>query len=191
MPDGNSTLKVNKGLSPAYFANSQYSHNSPNYYAQNLLLKAMAGGVTDPKELARITGMRSAAEVFRTLDKMVIRKEFHQALAVNGIDLNFIVNGIKDLAVGAEKDETRLHAFQTLLKSLGLDKYEKESDEGKGWEEAILQINEGGVGGGDGLNEPYTVEIPEAPKFEQAKRVDEKSLADEIYGNNTTNTTKA
>lgn len=190
MPTDISNLKVNKGLAPAYFANSAYTYNSPNYYAQNLLLKAMSGGVTDPKELARLTGMKSAAEVFRTLDKMVIRKEFHQALAANGIDLSFIVNGIKELAVNGEKDETRLHAFQTLLKSLGLDKYDKEADEGKGWEEAILQVGTDDAIIEDELPGSYQVEIPQAPKQEKEKKAEEKSLADEIYGNLTTDTAK-
>lgn len=182
-------IEANKKLEPMIFAEDGTKFYRPNFYAQNLILKAMAGGVTDPKDIARITGMKSAAEVLRTLDKMAIRKEYHEALSRNGIDLDTIVNGIKEIAMAADKDDTRLKAYQTLLKSLGLEKYDKQEEGGKNWEQIILDISEkkiidGEIGDTNLLEEPgeYEVNVPIMPVEEQKKKDEEKSLADEIYG---------
>jgi len=45
-----------------------------------LLLKALK--VTqDPTELKKMIGVKTVAEVYRTLDKLSLRKEYHKALA--------------------------------------------------------------------------------------------------------------
>ena len=51
-----------------------------NSYVQNPLLKALTQGITDPKELRKISGLGKVADVYRTLDKMALRKEYHKAL---------------------------------------------------------------------------------------------------------------
>ena len=65
---------------------------SQNTFAQNLLLKALSKGVTDPQELKKIAGLKRVADVYRTLDKMAIRKEYHESLAAAGISLDYIVS---------------------------------------------------------------------------------------------------
>lgn len=150
-----------------------------NSYVQNLLLKALTQGITDPKELRKISGLGKVADVYRTLDKMALRKEYHQALAAAKIDFGFIVNGIKDLAANSSSDTVKLSSFQTLLKSLGLDKYDKQEESGASWEEAIMEAS-------DGEAEPiiiddYEVNVPQVPATELKRRKDEKKFADELY----------
>jgi hypothetical protein len=112
-----------------------------NVFQQNLLLKALQR-TTDIKELRQVAQFHSDAEVYRTLDKLSIRKEYHEALGRNGLGLDTIVGGLKDLCVNADKDDTKLKAYQFLLKSIGLDKYEVDETPGKNWEELLLKINE-------------------------------------------------
>ena len=66
------------------------SFYNQNTYAQNLLLKALSQGVTDPQELKKISGLNRIADVYRSLDKLAIRREYHEALVANGVDLVFI-----------------------------------------------------------------------------------------------------
>jgi len=147
----------------------------------------MSDGVTNPKELRDIAGLKSVAEVYRTLDKMSIRKEYHQALARNGISLDYITKGFKDLADNAEKDDTRLKSLQSLLKSIGLDKYEKEEESSKGWEEVIIKAAEKGEIGGDdpkmieGEFEEYKVDVPEIPENEKEKEDEDMKIGKELY----------
>ncbi|MCK5158506.1 MAG: hypothetical protein KAR08_05090, partial [Candidatus Heimdallarchaeota archaeon] len=103
--------------------------------------KALKDGITDPNELRKIIGASRIADVYRNLDKLAIRKEYHQALVDNGIDFNFITRGIKELAEGGDTDKVKLASFQTLLKSIGLDKYEKQEEMSKGWEDELLEAS--------------------------------------------------
>jgi hypothetical protein len=80
--------------------------------------------------------------VLKTLDKLAIRKEFHDALERNGLDIQSIVAGIQNICVTAEKDDTRLKGYQTILKAVGLDKYETDDSGGKNWEELLVKLNE-------------------------------------------------
>ena len=89
-------------------------------------------------------GVRAVADVMRTLDKLSIRKEYHEALARQGVSLDSIVGGIKNIADNSEADITRLKALQTLLRSIGLERYEDVEDiSGRGWEEALLAAERG------------------------------------------------
>lgn len=150
-----------------------------NNYVQHIILKALSQGITDPKELRRISGLGKVAEVYRTLDKMALRKEYHEALGKAGIDFDFIVTGIKDLASNSESDVVKLASFQTLMKSLGLDKYDKQEESGKSWEEVIMDASE------DTDNKvliaDYEVNVPVVPEAEMKRREDEKKFADELY----------
>lgn len=105
-----------------------------------LLLKALV--ITqNPEELKKIVGFKTVAEVYRTLDKMMLRREYHEALARNGVSFDYIVRGIKDIAdIGTKEDTIRLSAYKALLKSLGLDSYKEAGPVGgSGWEELLVQ----------------------------------------------------
>lgn len=108
---------------------------------QYMLLRALQV-TSDPKKLKEMIGVRTVAEVYRTLDKMAIRKEFHKALDRAGVSFDFIVGGIREVAGNAKRDSDRLHALEILLKTLGLDKYEESSGAAKSWEEELLKAIE-------------------------------------------------
>lgn len=164
---------------PIVFVQGRSSYYSENNYVQHIILKALSQGITDPKELRKIAGLEKVADVYRTLDKMALRKEYHQALSSAGISFDFIVNGIKQLATGSESDMVKLASFQTLLKSLGLDKYEKLEDSGRSWEEAIIAATDPSEE--KVVIEDYEVKVPEVPEAELKRREEEKKFADELY----------
>jgi hypothetical protein len=151
-----------------------------------MLLKAMQV-TSDPKELRRMIGVRTVAEVYRTLDKLQLRKEYHEALAKAGISFDFIVGGLKNIAESGEKDGDRLKAFQTLLKSLGLEKYDAaDSPTGGTWEEELLKSLEEGkaqssLPSGDITEGDYEVVQPEVPERMKKLRQQEEELTDGIY----------
>jgi hypothetical protein len=85
-----------------------------------------------------MAGLKTVAEVYRTLDKLSIRKEYHEALLRHNMDLDFIVSGIKGVALTSEEDTVKLNAYKTLLKSLGLEDYkENEAETKENWEDLI------------------------------------------------------
>lgn len=173
-------------LKPIVFAANKYKSGAQNTSQQMFLLKALQ--VTqDPKKLREMMGVKTVAEVYRTLDKLSMRKEYHEALARKGISFDYIVGGIKGIADGGEKDGDRLKAYQTLLKSVGMDSYQ-ETDGGAGgsWEEVLLQkieedksIEERGSDV-DSLPE-YDVEIPQIPESVKKMKDDEKDALSSIY----------
>ena len=130
-------MKTERKLKPVIFTdgNSKKKHRN-NTHMQTLLLKALSEGVSDVKELKEITGAKTSMEVFRTLDKLSLRREYQAALAKSGLTMDKLVGNLKDL-MDTGSDKVRLGATQTVMKSLGLDKYEKEEDNGKNWEETI------------------------------------------------------
>ena len=148
------------------------------------MLKALSEGITDPVELRKIAGLHSVTEVYRTLDKMQIRKEYHEALSRADISLDFIVGKLKGLCDGEEvSDKIKLGAVQTLLKSLGLEKYDKPEESGKNWEEIVLEMigkkNDGEVIEGE-IGE-YEVKIPALPEEIRKRQEEEKKAAEELY----------
>ncbi len=159
-----------------------------NKYAQNLLLKALSSGITDPQDLKKISGLRTVAQVFRTLDKMSIRKEYHAALNSSGLSFDTIVQNIKDIGENGESDTVKLKAWQVILKSLGLDKYDGDGESGKSWEEAILKLAEANKASG-AVEEvkqlpsaQYEVIVPAMPATEASRRKEDKKFSDELYG---------
>lgn len=129
---------MNKKYKPITFVNGKIGPHRNNLGQQLMLLKAMS--ITqDPKKLKQMIGVKTVAEVFRTLDKIALRKEYHQALIKHGIDFNYIVSGLKNLGDNAN-DRIKLNAFQTLLKSLGMEKYDVTDEGGSNdWEETLLK----------------------------------------------------
>lgn len=171
---------------PVVFIQGANSFSRQNTYIQNLLLKALSKGVTDPEELKKAAGLSRVADVYRSLDKLSIRKEYHNALVNNGVDLEFIVKGFKELAE-ADDEKIRLGSLNSLLKSIGLDKYEKQEESGKSWEEEILKVAEDQSNIIDGEIvenevEDYDVDRPETPILELKRQNEEKRLGRELYG---------
>ncbi len=179
-----------KKLKPVVFVQGDKDFYRENKFAQNILLKGLSQGITDVNELRKMAGLKFTADVFRTLDKLAIRKEYHKALGALGIDLGYIASGIKDVADTATKDSVKLKAFQTLLRSLGLERYEADDDAGKNWEETIIsafdkgdgKITEEAVPKLDEIEAGYEVDVPEMPESVKKKREDETRLARELYG---------
>ncbi len=130
-------------------------------------------------------GVRSVAEVYRTLDKMSMRKEYHDALARAGFSLDLAVQGIKTIAETSEKDDIRLKAYQILLKSLGLDKYDSSDVVAGGtWEEELLKSLEKKeeVMTLPSADDDYQVQQPEMPERMKKLRAEEEELTRSIYG---------
>lgn len=158
---------------------------APETTKQVILLKALQV-TSDPKELRRMMGVRTVADVYRTLDKMSMRKEYHEALARAGLSLDVVVNGISDIAKTAEKDDTRLKAYQIILKSLGLEKYDSsDTPTGGTWEEELLKSLEKQPEHAalpEALEEDYEVDQPEMPERMKKMREEEDELTRSIYG---------
>ena len=171
-------------LKPVIYTTSTVKSGTQNTAQQMFLLKALQ--ITqDPKKLREMIGVKSVAEVYRTLDKLAMRKEYHEALSRAGISFDYITGGIKGIADCAEKDDTRLKAFQTLLKSVGMEKYDIESVGVSGtWEEVLLKkIEKEKKDGTPRIEGPvkYVVNIPEIPESEKIAQDEEKELTSSIY----------
>lgn len=125
---------------PVVFVQGKYSYNSQNTTQQIMLLKALR--ITqDPKKLRELIGVKTVADVYRTLDKIAMRKEYHSALSKAGISFDYIVKGIKTEIDTADKSSDRLAGLNMILKSIGLEKYEETALGGGGWEDALLKIS--------------------------------------------------
>lgn len=163
-----------KKLKPVTFVKSTYSSSSQNTYQQILLLKAMS--ITDdPKKLRQMIGAKSVADVYRTFDKLSMRKEYHRALSKLGVDFDYIAGGIKDICDTAEKDDVRLKGYQTLLKSLGVDSYKDEDGTAQGsWEDVLLKsLEKEEKKVLDVENKDYEVKMPEIPEsVKEQKRLE-------------------
>lgn len=136
----------------------------------------------DPMKLKEIIGAKTVAEVYRTLDKLTIRREFHDALTKAGITFEFLIEGIKREAIGGDKSMDRLKAYEMLLKTLGLDKYDDVNTSAtSSWEERLLTA----IKGHESVLEEdvtpagiadYTVIAPQVPQSAQ----DRKKTSDEM-----------
>jgi len=168
-----------KKLKPVVFETG-YNYHRDNKFQQNLLLKALSV-TTNPQELRKMAGLKTVADVYRTLDKMSLRREYHDALSRQGISLDKIIAGIRDIAEGSGSDAVRLKGYQTLLRSVGLDRYDEIEDVGKGWEDIILKQSEEKTAL-PAPNEDYVVIPPEIPVEEknriEAERTEGKGLYD-------------
>lgn len=175
-----------KKFKPISFADATSGPFRPRLFQQNLLLKALSH-TSDLKDLKKVAHFHTEAEVLRTLDKLAIRKEYHEALAKNGFGPDKIVAGIKEVAETAEKAGDRLKAYQTILKSLGLDTYEAVESEGKNWEELLLKIHdkemellekeeENIIEG-----EIYKVEQPKIPESVKKQREEDGTVERSLY----------
>lgn len=173
-------------------------------FTQNILLNAISKGVTDPKSLKNLAGLRSVTQVYKTLDKMSIRKEYHEALYNAGVDMPFIVDGLKKLCSNAKSDSVRLRGFEIFLKSLGVDDYDKSETGGTAWEDTLLKTIEKNneesrlqrlVSGNSSMltpeilnkqsteikNKLYEVNVPKTPTKAARQRTHEQLVGESIY----------
>lgn len=177
--------------------NNHNNFYSQNIYAQNILLKALSEGITDIDELKKLAGFKAVADVYRTLDKMAIRKEYHAALERGGITLDYLVDNLKEIIDSAAKDDNKIKAIQLLMKSIGLDKYEKQEDMGKSWEDVLLQtigredkkLESGIVEGESGIiegvveeAEDYEVIAPVKSELREKQKEEDNKIGEELYG---------
>jgi len=147
-----------------------------------------------PLNHKQLIGANTVAEVNRTLATLTIRREFHDALTKAGISFEFLIEGIKREAIGGDKSMDRLKAYEMLLKTLGLDKYDDVSTgPTSSWEERLLKAIEGHeeildkeVARAPQLKAPevraaeYSVVTPQVPVSAQAKRVVSKELEESL-----------
>lgn len=163
-----------KKLKPVVFVQGRYEFNNQNTTQQIMLLNAMK--ITqDPKKLKELIGVKTVAEVYRTLDKIAMRKEYHSALATHGITFDYIVKNIKGEIDHAEKSSDRLAGINMLLKSIGLDKYEETAIGGGSWEEALLAIKREKEKKGEEKNTLVEYEVIEPPMPEHIRKAKEKA----------------
>ncbi len=174
---------TNNNMKPVIFLSDKRQYYRQDNYVQNILLKALSQGITDPKELKKLAGLSKVADVYRSLDKLAIRKEYHNALVENGVDLNFLVSKLKGLVTTSKSDVVKLASLQTFLKSIGLEKYEKQEDTGKGWEEAILAISgsENNKNEDEVIKADYEVKTPIVPESELLRQKREKAQGKDLY----------
>lgn len=172
-------------LRPIVYTQSYFKRGHQNTAQQLLLLKCMQ--VTqDPEKLRKMMHFKRVAEVYQTLDKIVMRKEYHDALSKLGISFEYIAGGIKGIAETGEKDADKLKALQILLKSIGMDKYDTDPAGSSGtWEEELLKSIEVSKdkGGEMALPKPekYDVKEPEIPESARIAQEDEDEMTSSIY----------
>lgn len=173
-------------LKPVVYTTNYFQRGAQNNAQQMFLLKALQ--VTqDPKKLRQMIGVKTVADVYRTLDKIGMRKEYHESLARNGISFDFIVDGIKGIAVAGEKDGDRLKAYQTLLKSVGLEKYDSEAGVSEGsWEDILMKKIEEQKKDPAALPSPiaattYEVKQPVVPESARMAEEAEAELISSVY----------
>jgi len=154
-----------KKLKPAVFVNGRYGWNAQNTTQQILLIKALSI-TSNPKKLRDLIGVKTVADVYRTLDKIAMRKEYHAALAKAGITFDYVVENIKGVVDTARKDSDKLKGLEMILKSIGLEKYEETAIGGGGWEEALLKVTNGKDSDAEDSVKivPYDVVTPEMPE---------------------------
>lgn len=182
----NNMNNIETKLKPVTFVKGQYNYHRQNLLQQNLLLKALQI-TTDPNELKKMIGVKTVAEVYRTLDKIAIRKEYHEALLRNHIDLDSIVKGIKDVCEDNEESgAVKLKGWQMILKSLGLDNYSSQDlakESSSNWEELVKNsVNKIDSPKKEKIIEgDYEVKFPVQPEAEKVKEKEEEVFGKGLY----------
>ena len=149
----------------------------------------------DPKKLRQLIGVKTVADVYRTLDKMAMRKEYHAALAREGISFDWLVKKTKaEIDNEQTKSGDKINAIKMLLKSLGMDNYQQEGLNGGNWEDALLKltekeekpkISEPGqvpqIAEPKEVKEVYEVNVPEMPESMKKKKDRENKIGKSLY----------
>ncbi len=157
-------------LKPIIFVKWKYGYNKQNTFQQTMLLQALK--VTqDPKELKKMIGVKTVSDVYRTLDKLAMRKEYHQALADQWLTFDYIVEWIKKIAEDpCAKDTTKMDAYKVLLKSLGMDKYDDPQIASGNWEDMLLKDGDNLSKEANNIGEDYPVIEPDMPEELKEKK---------------------
>ena len=152
-----------------------------NIRGQNLLLKGMmiTGNMDKAADMA---GIKTAVELYRTLDRLALRKGYHKALSDEGIDLQWIVQRIKGHADGPS-GQVSMQALRMLLTSLGLNQYSVEEEGQKNWEDTLLKISNEYEAKQlpASTNAPYAVDTPKEPEKNKEMRSKEQQIGKELY----------
>jgi len=170
-------------LKPVTFVSGRYQHNAQNTTQQIMLLNALK--ITqDPKKLREMIGVRTVADVFRTLDKIAMRKEYHRALDKQGISFDYVVEKLKAEIDHGFKSADKLKAIGMLMKSIGIDKYEESSVGGGSWEDALIKASETNTLPQNRESETiadYEVKVPELPASMKDIKDKEKRSGQSLY----------
>ena len=167
-------MDITNKLKPVVFVKGKYGYTDQNTTQQIMLLKALK--ITqDPNKLRQIIGVKTVADVYRTLDKIAMRKEYHSALAKLGITFEYVVENIKGVIDNANKDSDKLAGINMLLKSIGLDKYEETAIGGGSWEDALLKIKNDEKEEGESILESVEYEVVEPKMPEHIRLAKEKA----------------
>ncbi len=175
---------MKNNLKPVMFVKSGNKYYRNNEFQQNILLKALQH-TDDLDELKKIAQFHTKAEVVRTLDKLSIRKAFHESLEKKGLTIDHLVANYKSL-IDSTSEKISLGASNTIIKSLGLDKYDVADSSGKNWEELLVDVIEKEKIEGTGEveedgNAQYEVKVPITPEDELAKQIEEKEVGQSLY----------
>ena len=174
----------NQKLKPVTFVSGRYTYHSQNTTQQILLLKALKM-TQDPKKLKELIGVKTVADVYRTLDKLAMRKEYHAALSRSGISFDYMVDNLKKMVDNGFKDSDKLKALSMLMRSIGMDKYEQEGNAGGNWEEALIRAEEKKDGGEQKrlpTSDPvYDVKFPTMPDSLKKRKDKEHQSGKDLY----------
>jgi hypothetical protein len=147
--------------------------------AADLVLRGIQQGVTDPEDLKKMASIRSSAELFVTMDKLAMRKEYHAALAKHGLSIDALVAGIAEHAFDMRDRKMAFEAKKFILKTLSLDRFANESTGAKGWQDLVLEKAMQAKDEMKALPPPdglYEVEEPEVPS--DMREMAEKTVVD-------------
>jgi len=174
-------------LKPVTFISGKCQRHNQNTTQQIMLLNALK--ITqDPKKLRQMIGVKSVADVYRTLDKMAMRKEYHEALSRAGISFDYLVTKTKEeIDRGDGKASDRINALKMLFKSLGMEKYEQEGTPGGNWEDMLIKASEKQnepknlLGGAERVDTEYLVKQPKVPESVKKIKEREKKIGKSLY----------
>lgn len=174
-------------LKPVTFISGKCTYYNQNNAQQIMLLKALK--VTqDPKKLREMIGVKTVADVYRTLDKMSLRKEYHKALMTAGISFDYLVEKTKkEIDSDLTKPADKLNAIKMLLKSLGMEKYEQEGISGGSWEDILMKSAEKddqkkiAESGTKAIKEVYQVKQPTMPDTLRISKEKERKVGKSLY----------
>lgn len=165
------------------FVSGSYGQTQKNVSQQLMFLRAL-NVAEDPKKFKQIIRARAAVDVFRTLDKIALRKEYHNALDRLGLNFDLVLSTLKNEMLDKKaKGSDRIRAAQIILKSLGLDKYEDTSISGGSWEDEIIRAAERGVDSkliAEKVLE-YEVDKPEVPESVKKQHKEQEELGRSLY----------
>lgn len=175
-----STIKTTSR--PVVFVSGEYGKMQEGTTRQLQFLKAM-NIAQDPKRFKQIIRARAAVDVFRTLDKIALRKEWMAALERNNLDLDSILQVLKkEMNDPDARGSDRIKAAQIILKSLGLEKYEDASIGGGTWEDEIVKIADQGLKTlSPGAVPEYEVTQPVIPESVKKQRKEQNELGRALY----------